>query len=209
MTETTCWACRRGQCSGCAANLTDFDCVCDHVTPMRQPLPEGPIANALNLEPDDADTTTSVTRSRRNKNDDAVTDQQSTGRKRAAKLYPLKNDKGEKYPCDLAGKVAGLPKYMEVQIDGCGVRPGTMANPAQARHHHDYNTLNNERSNVGLLCHSCHNLLHAKNDPFKDVIYQRIYGVKPATEDLKHANKALKSGVVGGGTIKGKEEFGL
>jgi hypothetical protein len=160
----------------------------------------------LNLESDEPDT---VTRTRRYKNDDSVTDQQSTGRKRAAKLYPLTDEKGAKLPCDLAGKVAALPPYMEVQIDGCGVRPGTMVNPAQARHHHDYNTLNNERENVGLLCHSCHNLLHAKNDPYKDVIYQRIYGVKPAVEDLKHANKALKSGVVGGGTIKKKEEFGL
>jgi hypothetical protein len=95
---------------------------------------------------------------------------------------------------------------MEVQIDGCGIRPGTLASHAQARHHHDYNTLNNERENVALLCHSCHNLLHAKNDNFKDVIYERIYGFRPATDDLKHANKALRSGVVAGGQIKDKDE---
>jgi hypothetical protein len=166
-------------------------------------------ATGLNLEPEEYDSSTTVTPTRRLKSDDAVTDQQSTGRKRAAKMYPLKDANGNKLPCDFAKKKDALPKYMEVQIDGCGVRPGTMPNPAQARHHHDYNTLNNERENVGLLCHSCHNLLHARNDPFKDVIYERIYGIRPATTDLKHANKALKSGVVGGGQIQGKEEFGL
>ena len=205
MSETTCWPCRRGQHAGCTANVIDFDCVCDHVT-RQAPVEQGEIANALNLEPQEPD---SSTRTRRYKNDDAVTDQQSTGRKRAAKLYPLKDEHGNKLPCDLAGKSAGLPTYMEVQIDGCGIRPGTMPNPAQSRHHNDYNTLNNERSNVALLCHACHNLLHSRNDPFKDVIYERIYGFKPAVDDLRHANKALKSGIVSGGAIKAKEEFNL
>lgn len=217
MSETTCWPCRRGQHKGCAGELTDaFICQCDHVNAAPPPVPVGTFgdalgldsaeSNALNLESDGYD---SSKRTRRLKNDDAVTDQQSTGRKRAAKMYPLKDEHGNPLPCDFANKPQCLPKFMEVQIDGCGVRPGTLSGKAQARHHHDYNTLNNERSNVGLLCTSCHNLLHARNDPYKDVIYERIYGFKPATEDLKHANKALKSGVVGGGVIKKKEEFEL
>lgn len=192
-----CWACRRNQHDGCIELLTNMPCDCTH-EPVRQPTPVSTIGDALNLDQEEPDT---VTRTRRQKNDDAVTDQQSTGRKRAAKLYPLKDANGNKLPCDYMHKKDALPNYMEVQIDGCGVRPGTMPGPAQARHHNDYNTLNNERENVALLCHACHNLLHSRNDPFKDVIYERIYGVKPDTKDLKHANKALKSGVVGGGVI--------
>ncbi len=196
-----CWPCRRNQHNACAAQYTDsISCNCDHNSTVDRPV--GAIGNALNLdttEPDSSETVT-VKNTRRNKNDDAVTDQQSTGRKRAAKMYPLSDENGKKLPCDFAGKKAVLPSFMEVQIDGCGVRAGTMPNNAQARHHHDYNTLNNERSNVGLLCVPCHNLLHAKNDPYKDKIYERILGFKPKTEDLVHANKAL---------ISGKKEVGL
>jgi hypothetical protein len=179
-------------------------CDCDHtITLEAAQFAVGTIASALNLEPEVPDSTR---RTRKLKNDDAVTDQQSTGRKRAAALYPLKDENGNRIPCDYANKPAPtLPTYMEVQIDGCGIRQGTLATHAQARHHNDYNTLNNERGNVALLCNSCHNLLHAKNDPFKDAIYERIYGFRPATANLKHANKALKSGVVSGGTITQKE----
>lgn len=201
-----CWSCRRGQHNGCAALITDTVCDCTHDNIVQAP-PVGTIGNALNLDTEEPDTR-KITR--RLKNDDAVTDQQSTGRKRAAALYPLKDANGNSLPCDYANLPAPtLPNYMEVQIDGCGIRKGTVAGKAQARHHHDYNTLNNERSNVALLCHSCHNLLHAKNDEYKDAIYERIYGFKPAVEDLKHANKALKSGIVGGGQIKAKDEFNL
>jgi hypothetical protein len=208
---SSCWACMRGQHDGCLAYIIDAECDCTHETtamPAAVGVFGGLLADVeteytnlnLGLEEPDSKTVT-----RRYKNDDAVTDQQSTGRKRAAKLYPLTDANGNKKPCDFANKSAVLPKYMEVQIDGCGVRPHTMPNPAQSRHHHDYNTLNNERENVGLLCHSCHNLLHARNDPFKATIYERIYGVKPNVDDLRHANKALKSGVVAGGHIANKE----
>lgn len=200
----TCWPCKRNQHTACIAELTNMMCDCTHEN-IPQPKAVGAIGNALNLEAEEFDTTT-TTRTRRYKNDDAVTDQQSTGRKRAAKLYPLTDAKGNKLPCDIAGKSNALPTFMEVQIDGCGVRPGTLPGNAQSRHHHNYNTLDNERANVALLCHACHNLLHARNDPYKDVIYERIYGFKPDTSDLKHANKALKSGVVGGGVIKPKED---
>lgn len=197
-----CGPCLSGNCSDCANEWVDYAvCNCNHA-PVEQSRPVGTIAAALNLEPEKPDTQ----RTRRLKADDAVRDQQSTGRKRAAKLYPLKTDDGKRIPCDLANKSAPtLPSYMEVQIDGCGVRPGTLSSHAQARHHNDYNTLNNERENVLLLCHNCHNLLHAKNDPYKDIIYERIYGFRPAEEDLSHAAKALKSGVVSGGKIKDKK----
>lgn len=93
------------------------------------------------------------------KTDESLKDQQSTGRKRAAKLYPLNP---EAY-CEWAGK--------EVQggghspISGCGLRPGTDIGLQQSRHHGpDKNTLNNEIGNVHRICHACHNEWHAKND---------------------------------------------
>lgn len=198
-----CWPCRRNQHDGCIAALTNMPCDCTHEV-RQAPVAQGSMANAMNLEPDSPDSE-NTTRVRRHKSDDSVTDQQSTGRKRAAKAFPLIVD-GNRLPCDYRNKKNCLPNYMEVQIDGCGIRPSTMPGSAQSRHHNDYNTLNNERENVALLCHSCHNLLHARNDPFKDVIYERIYGFKPQTDDLKHANKALKSGVVKGGVIQDKEK---
>lgn len=200
-----CGPCLAGNCADCANEwVTDLVCNCTHEEQPTPTRPVGTIGAALGLEPEEPDSTK---KTRRLKSDDAVTDQQSTGRKRAAAMYPLKDENGNRIPCDLANKPSPtLPNYMEVQIDGCGVRKGTLASHAQARHHNNYNTLDNERENVLLLCHSCHNLLHAKNDPFKDKIYERIYGFKPAVEDLKHANKALRSGVVSGGQIKDKNE---
>lgn len=81
-------------------------------------------------------------------------DQQSTGRKRAAALYPL----SETESCEWKGlRFAGGGKY---PIVGC--RNGTQ----QARHHGpDKNTLNNDEGNVHRICHTCHNRWHAKNDP--------------------------------------------
>lgn len=88
------------------------------------------------------------------KREGTLKDQQSTGRKRAAKLYPLNPDA----PCEWRGcKFAGggpLP------IVGCN--SGTQ----QARHHGpDKNTLNNDEGNVHRICHRCHNRWHTKNDP--------------------------------------------
>jgi len=144
---------------------------------------------------------------RRLKDETSVTDPQSTGRKRAAVLYPLKDENGNPLPCDLAGKAAPtLPGFYRVQIDGCGIRKGTLEAKAQSRHHWSYNTLDNERSNIGLLCHSCHNLIHARNDPYKAEIYETLYGFKPSVDDLKWANKSLKSGVVGGRHKQSKED---
>lgn len=199
-----CGPCLTGNCADCANEWVDFQvCNCTHIEQPTPTAPVGKIGAALNLDSETYDTST---RTRRFKNDDSLKDIQSTGRKRAAALYPLKDKDGNPIPCDFANKAQCLPNFMEVQIDGCGIRKGTMAGKAQARHHHNYVVTDNERENVGLLCHSCHNLLHAKNDPFKDVIYERIFGYKPETSDLKWANKALKSGVVGGGQIAGKDE---
>lgn len=114
------------------------------------------------------DTRESSRKARRHKPDAALKDQQSTGRKRAANLYPL--DKNA--PCEWRGKVNM----------GGGTNPilGCFAGMQQARHHGpDYNTLNNDPDNVSRICHVCHNRWHAANDPFKEETYLIQYGHKP------------------------------
>lgn len=83
-----------------------------------------------------------------------VTDLESTGRKRAAKLYPLDRDK----PCEWAG----------LRNAGGGVVPivGCLANKQVAIHHGpDKNTLSNFVGNVHRICAKCHNRWHTVNDP--------------------------------------------
>lgn len=102
--------------------------------------------------------------------DASLKDQQSTGRKRAATLYPLDRE----LLCEWANRrnVGG-----GVAIDGCGIREGTRPNKQQCRHHGpDYNTLNNDPDNVHRICHSCHNSWHTVNDPTKDETYLKLYG---------------------------------
>lgn len=85
--------------------------------------------------------------------DSKLKDQQSTGRKRAAKMYPL----AEGAPCEWQGK----------KNCGGGENPiiGCINGTQQARHHGpDKNTLNNEKGNVHRICHLCHNRWHARND---------------------------------------------
>lgn len=88
------------------------------------------------------------------KSDNALRDQQSTGRKRAAAMYPFI----EGGDCEWQGmKNCGGGKH---PIVGC------QDGKQQARHHgHDKNTLNNETGNVHRICHTCHNRWHARNDP--------------------------------------------
>jgi len=93
-----------------------------------------------------------------------VTDLYSTGRKRAAKLYPLFKDK----PCEWQGKKncgGGLP------IVGC--IDGLQSN----RHHGPVKqVLRNEPGNVHRICTNCHHRWHAVNDPTYD---EDIWNTKP------------------------------
>lgn len=106
---------------------------------------------------DDSDVRPSLQRnsgSRGYKREAALKDQQSTGRKRAAVLYPL-NRNGQ---CEWRGRT----------VMGGGTAPitGCTDGTQQARHHGpDKNTLNNEQGNVHRICHGCHNRWHAANDP--------------------------------------------
>jgi hypothetical protein len=83
-----------------------------------------------------------------------VTDPHSTGRKRAAQLYPIFEDK----PCEWRGK------------KNCGGgRPiiGCISGLQRHRHHGPVkNTLRNEPGNVHRICEHCHNRWHAQNDPY-------------------------------------------
>jgi hypothetical protein len=88
------------------------------------------------------------------KNDTVLRDQQSTGRKRAAEMYPLYPEEA----CEWRGKKNNGGG--EHTITGC------IDGKQQARHHGpDKNTLNNDEGNVHRICHNCHNRWHTLNDP--------------------------------------------
>lgn len=85
----------------------------------------------------------------------AYKDARSTGRKRAAKLYPIK-----------AGQICDWAWHKQC---GGGIQPimGCTGRPAQHIHHGpDKSTFNNERDNISLVCTYCHNRWHAVNDPY-------------------------------------------
>jgi hypothetical protein len=89
----------------------------------------------------------------------------SSGRKKAARVAPIK-----------AGDVC---EWAWLQNAGGGVIPiiGCPGRPSSDRHHGpDKNTLNNELViNLHRVCDWCHNQWHAKNDPH--------YGPRPTNED--------------------------
>lgn len=83
-----------------------------------------------------------------------VSDLESTGRKRAAKFYPLDRDR----PCEWA----------KLRNAGGGSIPilGCLGNKQVAIHHGpDKNTLANFVGNVHRICATCHNRWHTLNDP--------------------------------------------
>ena len=91
----------------------------------------------------------------------SVTDLESTGRKRAAKLYPIPKEGEPGYPmvCEWAGLAAA----------GGGVIPiiGCFDGLAKAIHHGpDKNTLSNFVGNVHRICATCHNRWHTINDKY-------------------------------------------
>lgn len=94
----------------------------------------------------------------------AVTDVESTGRKRAAKAYPLE----EGMICE----------WRNLANAGGGVKPivGCTVGMAKNRHHGpDKNTLNNTEGNVHRICAKCHNRWHTENDEY--------YGSRPGGTD--------------------------
>lgn len=90
-----------------------------------------------------------------------ITDVQSTGRKRAAQMYPI----SEGMVCE----------WSYLRSAGGGVMPiiGCLDGKATNIHHGpDKNTLNNNMGNVHRICAFCHNYWHGRNDKY--------YGDRPA-----------------------------
>jgi hypothetical protein len=96
-------------------------------------------------------------RARSPKPNDELKDPHSTGRKRAALLFPLEPDKD----CEWKRKAyCGGGKF---PIIGC------YTGKQEHRHHGpDKNTLNNSEGNVHRICDDCHNIWHSQNDPSYD-----------------------------------------
>lgn len=114
--------------------------------------------------------------SRSNKRDANLKDQQSTGRKRAARLYPLNRES----PCEWQGK----------SNCGGGKSPilGCLSGLQQARHHGpDKSVSNNEEGNVHRICHACHNRWHSSNNTDYDWNSTTTisHNPKPMTNDEK------------------------
>jgi hypothetical protein len=85
---------------------------------------------------------------------DKYKDPLSTGRKRAAQMYPI--------------EVGMVCEWANLLNAGGGVKPivGCLGRPASDRHHGpDKNTMNNAAGNVHRICDYCHNTWHAQNDP--------------------------------------------
>ena len=136
-------------------------------TPVAKPCPEcmrgfycgecnvSLLLNESSEQEGDLGSNETDTKIRRNKPDSALKDQQSTGRKRAAKLYPLDRDS----ICEWHDATMESPKGGELGITfSCDAKQ-------QARHHGpDKNTLNNDPTNVHRICHVHHNNWHAIND---------------------------------------------
>ena len=88
------------------------------------------------------------------KDDSALIDQQSTGRKRAARAYPMDAEAECEWRMKQSCGGGNFP------ITGC------LSGKQEARHHGpDKNTLNNDLGNVHRICHFCHNRWHTLNDP--------------------------------------------
>lgn len=90
------------------------------------------------------------------KEDDEVTDVESTGRKRAAIAYPIE-----------VGKT--VCEWKGLKFAGGGINPiiGCHGNLASDRHHGpDKSTLNNSAGNVHRICATDHNRWHTKNDEY-------------------------------------------
>lgn len=110
------------------------------------------------------------------KRDAILTDQQSTGRKRAARLYPLDRSA----PCQWQG-------YANV---GGGEHPivGCVHGLQEARHHGpDKAVTNNSQGNVHLICHRCHVRWHYANNPTYNwnTTYHPAHDPRPMTVEEK------------------------
>lgn len=107
----------------------------------------------------------------------------SAGRKRAAELY---NDQmGDKWPCE----------WRFMANCGGGAKPifGCVNGTREAIHHGPVkDTWRNERTNINLICTTCHNRWHTANDPIYDKeVYESLpKNARPMT--VAEAFEAIK-----------------
>lgn len=95
------------------------------------------------------------------KSADKVKDLESTGRKRAAILYPIPKEGEPGYPM--------VCEWRNLAYAGGGVLPIIGCTEGMAKHiHHgpNKNTLENSVGNVHRVCPECHNRWHTLNDPY-------------------------------------------
>lgn len=176
-----CLLCGRGLCELCGE--------CDCCNTQTKSQPEVEIAEAPVSESGDGGTGVSATsnslrrkrysgpedKSRGNlgyKSDDEVRDPKSTGRKRAAVLFPLKPES--------ACEWEGLTNCGGGQFPIIGCYEGKQ----EHRHHGpDKDTLNNSAGNVHRICDDCHNLWHSQNDPSYDpkIDSKKLHAPREAT----------------------------
>lgn len=119
---------------------------------------------------------------RSGKRDAVLKDQQSTGRKRAARMYPLNLEA----PCEWQG------------LANCGGGPhpivGCRTGLQQARHHGpDKSVSNNDEGNVHRICHSCHYRWHAANDNDYDWNKTEVYSHAPWPQREAEVEESIMS----------------
>lgn len=143
MASSPCTECQIGWHNECRSILTGtldsegafFICCCEQEAQQIKPT-DGVFRRAL-------------------KEGEAIKDQTSTGRKRAALVKPIS-------PGDIC-------EWSGLKLAGGGVVPiiGCRDNLATNIHHGpDKSTLNNDLENLHKICATCHNRWHKVNDPF-------------------------------------------
>lgn len=162
------------KCSNCMQGICNFcrkgECECNHAPiDYKEKRNGGVLSHYEEDEEDDSGSSESeaVTaddkssrkpqRQRKQKRNSALKDQQSTGRKRAAKYYPIIPDA----PCE----------WQRQANCGGGAYPilGCYEGKQKDRHHGPEKAVtNNEPGNVHRICAGCHHTWHAANDPDYD-----------------------------------------
>jgi len=100
-----------------------------------------------------------------------ITDITSTGRKRAAMMYPIFKD----MKCEWSGlKFAGGGVEPIVGCSGNIIQPTKGPDKGDRHHGPDKNVINNSPSNVHRICSTCHNRWHALNNKY--------YGERPPAD---------------------------
>lgn len=144
------------KCSDCVRGFHNDcwgECSCDHQATPTTVTGGGNDENRGSQEEENWRQALRKNRGRRTKRDASLKDQQSTGRKRAARLYPLDSSAA----CEWRGKAnCGGGEF---PVLGC------IEGRQTDRHHGpDKVVTNNEPGNVHRICSSCHHEWHAKNN---------------------------------------------